>query len=853
MHIKLFNYSVMKLEVVNTRDLIPLKELNIKVDLYDFLGNVTTKLIFENPTDGTIEAIYKFTLDTTSVVYDFKVKVRDRNLIGVVREKFVAKKTYQKSVDNKQTSSLLEKNVNGNYTMSLGNLQRGDIITIEYSYLMRTNTENGKYKFVVPTNIGERYQPYDGYNYRGTQKNYSTSVDYKFHFDLKWRTGSVVKSCTSSTNSNATITKISDTEYNISSTSVPKDGDFVLVLESDLSNTVYMGQTNESLYSVVISKIPDEDEEMTPKEYVFFLDKSGSMSGQRIEQAKVTLTVFLKSLTKGSKFNVVFFDSLYKTMFENSVEYTDENVAKCLDYLKCVRSDGGTEMYKCLNATLNDNLPNHLAVSKEQVKEKVVKIPDHISVDKNSQDMMERIYVLLTDGKISDVDRVVKLVENFSNSTRFLTIGIGNDASRDLITRIAEASGGLHRMVIDEKSMDDIVIDMSTHIYKKHYKHVTVSFGTDTVKYPDKLYPNNYMTVFSKQESLQSENLIMNVKVSGVNCTTDESKSWEIQVDANNMVSVKFLELLYVNNLIQKGKLTTKEIVDLSVKYNIMNEHTSFLVVDEIVNVDQEKSITVEVPHYSRRDECERGPVMLCSVPDSSSMYKSAPPMVSYDMMDCCLESCSEYDENVSNLTTHIDSSKMKLDSLFLASKSKKGGSKESISTSYTGSSSSPSFSSSSPSFSRMLNSITLGVNNAFRSMGVNSTSMTKSTPSNPRYQTSPFGTNSSVPSQNTDLMTYQKTDGHFEMTQDSLQLLTNEFDLSKLDSFVATKGYDKLVVFNMMVSMSLTNKNKTSLTLIIKKLETWLISVTKWDKARLSLEINTVKAELSLATKLVA
>ena len=99
-------------------------------------------------------------------------------------------------------------------------------------------------------------------------------------------------------------------------------------------------------------------------EYIFLLDVSGSMRGERINLACEALTLFVRSLPVNSKFNIIPFSSGYKALFSQSKIYNEESMQEALDLIadKDKFQYGGTNLLNPLedltqNMSIDPNYP----------------------------------------------------------------------------------------------------------------------------------------------------------------------------------------------------------------------------------------------------------------------------------------------------------------------------------------------------------------------------------------------------------------------------------------------------------------------------------------------------------------
>ncbi|MBK6900094.1 MAG: VWA domain-containing protein [bacterium] len=85
--------------------------------------------------------------------------------------------------------------------------------------------------------------------------------------------------------------------------------------------------------------------ESVAREVVFLLDRSGSMSGESIEQARKALLLCLRSLRSGDSFNVVSFGSHFESLFPRPVAYDQATLDRATAAIQAMTADlGGTEI-----------------------------------------------------------------------------------------------------------------------------------------------------------------------------------------------------------------------------------------------------------------------------------------------------------------------------------------------------------------------------------------------------------------------------------------------------------------------------------------------------------------------------
>jgi Ca-activated chloride channel family protein len=423
----------------------PLKHTDVKASVSGSLARVTVTQEFHNPLNEKIEAVYVFPLPQAAAVDDMTMIVGDRTVKGKIKRREEARAIYEAAREAGHVASLLDQERPNIFTQSVANIAPGAKVKVTISYVEFLKYEDGVYEFIFPMVVGPRYipgqpidnpaaqsgaQPGGGWapdtsqvpdasritpqvTPKGTRAGHDIAIEVKLDAGVPIDS---LKSTQHETeverpNNHAAVVRLKN------QATIPNK-DFILkfdVAGKKISDAILTHRGAQGGFFTMLLQPPERvtAADVTPKELVFVIDTSGSMSGFPIEKAKETMKLALDNLYPEDTFNLITFAGDTRILFPQPVSATRENLRRAQDFLASRTGGGGTEMMTAIRAALDP--------SDKQ---------DHI-----------RIVCFMTDGYVGNDFEIINEVKKHPNA-RVFSFGIGSSVNRFLLDKMAEHGRG---------------------------------------------------------------------------------------------------------------------------------------------------------------------------------------------------------------------------------------------------------------------------------------------------------------------------------------------------------------------------------------------------------------------------
>jgi Ca-activated chloride channel family protein len=415
---------------------VPLEHTAVNGQVSAFIATVDVTQQFTNPYDTKIEAEYVFPLPHNAAVTDFLMTVGERKIRGMIRESEEAQKIYEEARAAGYVASLLTQERPNIFREKVANIEPGNRIDINITYFGPLSYQRGEYEFVFPMVVGPRFNPpgsTDGVGAvaRGQQgiSGQSTEVQYLAPDERSGHDISLALDIDAGV-------EIEDVFSNSHVIDVDRVGpsrvlvalgendripnrDFVLkykVAGDHLKTAMLTHQGENGGTFALVLQPPDglEDVPRVPREMIFVVDCSGSMSGQPIAKAKDAMRRCLRKLDTDDTFQIIRFSNNASTFGPEPIPATEENVRKGLKYVDDLHANGGTMMINGVKLALD--FPHS---------------PERL-----------RVVSFMTDGYIGNEAEIFAAIKEKVGSSRIFSFGVGNAVNRHLLEGMARFGRG---------------------------------------------------------------------------------------------------------------------------------------------------------------------------------------------------------------------------------------------------------------------------------------------------------------------------------------------------------------------------------------------------------------------------
>jgi Ca-activated chloride channel family protein len=437
---------------------LPLKKTDVGLEVTSGIVSAEVTQQFTNDTVHPLEAVYIFPLPSRASVTGMKLRVGSRIISSVVKEKEEARKTYAKAKKAGKKAALVEQERPNIFTTSVANFLPGETAEVTLTYMEPAEYRRGVYDVAFPMVVGQRYMPVTLERRSDGSAAVAPVVEDAARLNPPLRRPSVDSGHRLTLSAEIFGLAVDRVVSNTHAIDVHRPGRGQgattvslargeVVPDKDFNMSIYLEESGDPVSSFVVS--PGEEEshgllsvfpptmesaaggEPVPREVIFLIDTSGSMSGTSIGQAKTGLGLCLDMLRPVDRFTVVRFSNSFSSFSPDLREATPERIESARKYVRGLNSGGGTEMQKALKHVL--------------------------SFPRKSGRM--RLIVFLTDGAVGNEHSLIRLLESDLNEARLFAFAIGSAPNEYLVRKMAEIGRGQARFIRSHEDIGEVMAD----------------------------------------------------------------------------------------------------------------------------------------------------------------------------------------------------------------------------------------------------------------------------------------------------------------------------------------------------------------------------------------------------------
>ena len=556
-------------------DRFPLKSTSVSARISGIIAEVEVTQVYANEAEQPLEATYVFPGSTRAAVHGLEMRLGERVIRAQIQERDKARAGYEQArAENKQAALLQQERPNV-FRMSVANIAPGAEVEVRLRYSEVLRPEERVYEWVFPAVVGPRYAR-AGHTAEAWLKNPylkpGSPNPARFTLDLHVQAGMKLQSLVCPSHE-ADLHFLNESAAQLRlHEGITADRDVVVryqLADQKIATGLLLDQGQDESFFLLNVQPPARlsPERVPPREYLFIVDVSGSMSGFPIRTAQLLMSDLFQGLRPDDRFNLLTFASGSALLSPESLPATPAHIDRAQALVREQNGGGGTELLPALQRVLN--LPRQ-------------------------NEGIARCVVLVTDGYVDVEPAAFDLMREQLGNASFFTFGIGSSVNRHLLEGLARIGGGEPFVVLHEREARPMATRFLKYISAPILTRVRVSFeGFDAIETLPTTLPDVYADrpiVLAGQWRGKAQGRI---HLTGLTASQPYEAWIDVAAEAAKPGALtnpalrslwareKVRELAdYAGLNHQEKQRTQTQVTELGLKYDLLTEFTSFLAVD---------------------------------------------------------------------------------------------------------------------------------------------------------------------------------------------------------------------------------------------------------------------------------
>jgi len=317
---------------------------------------------------------------------------------------------------------------------------------------------------------------------------------------------------------------------------------------------------------------PSENTAVINKVFTLIIDRSGSMSGDKILQARNAATFIVDHLNEGDRFNIIDFASEVTTLSNTHLEYNSLNRGNAISYINGINAQGSTN----ISGAFSEAIPQFASAN----------------------DSTANIIIFFTDGEATSgivstdgiIAHISDLVNQNETSVMVFCFGIGGYVNEQLLTMISSQNNGITQFLGNEE-LEEKITDFYLQIQNPVLLNTQIEFSSAVVK---EVYPNPMPNLFKGQQVIVAGRYLevapVNVTLSGQAFGQTVEYTYPLTLSSNEVSQYQFLTKIWAKKKMdyllvqyylldpasQEAEDIKDEVIELSMNYGIISIFTSY-------------------------------------------------------------------------------------------------------------------------------------------------------------------------------------------------------------------------------------------------------------------------------------